>query len=247
MTELAEMGRTGSLSSRGTAKSMGFSLRGVALRARSRHVPDFIRAEFPEFPWVRLNRWLSLPEYDFDLPFGVEPTYERLARSFGEFEAPALISVVRKIKERCMEHDDLDGNPRNGVLERHQRGGFVHITMRVPVSGEARVVAALESVLADHPSPTLDGLKAALVGLDGALRELGVAELYVGGSVARGEAGPASDYDMFYRLADKPERAWRVWGELADLLEGELGRVVDLHDIEGYSHPDGEPILVWSV
>ncbi|GAB5602139.1 nucleotidyltransferase family protein [Thermus sp. FJN-A] len=58
------------------------------------------------------------------------------------------------------------------------------------------------------------------------LRALGVAELYLFGSLARGEARPGSDVDLLVVFLAPPgfEGYWRV----KEFLESLLGRPVDL-------------------
>ncbi len=58
------------------------------------------------------------------------------------------------------------------------------------------------------------------------LRALGVTELYLFGSLARGEAQPGSDVDLLVAFATPPgfEGYWRV----KEFLESLLGQPVDL-------------------
>jgi predicted nucleotidyltransferase len=76
-------------------------------------------------------------------------------------------------------------------------------------------------------TPTLAGVIQRLRGHTGELRQLGIAQLYVYGSVARGEAKPWSDVDLFADLAD--EQRWNIvrWGHVLDRLEEILVRRVD--------------------
>jgi predicted nucleotidyltransferase len=59
------------------------------------------------------------------------------------------------------------------------------------------------------------------------LERLGIKQLYVYGSVARGDTRPWSDVDLFADLVD--EASWHIvrWGHVLDRLGEILGRRVD--------------------
>lgn len=73
---------------------------------------------------------------------------------------------------------------------------------------------------------TRDEAISRLRALEPELRARGVASLYLFGSVARGEAGPGSDIDVFADL-DSPRRlGWEYFG-IGPFLSERMGRPVD--------------------
>ena len=65
------------------------------------------------------------------------------------------------------------------------------------------------------------------VRLDALCRRFGVVRLDVFGSVARGEAGPGSDVDLLYELAQGRSLGWEI-EDLSQDLAALFGRPVDL-------------------
>lgn len=83
------------------------------------------------------------------------------------------------------------------------------------------------AIAREGDTPTLAGVIQRLRAHAGELRQLGIAQLHVYGSVARGEARPWSDVDLFADLADA--QRWNIvrWGHVQGRLEEILARRVD--------------------
>jgi predicted nucleotidyltransferase len=83
------------------------------------------------------------------------------------------------------------------------------------------------AIASEGETPTLAGVIRRLRPHASELERLGIRQLYVYGSVARGEARPWSDVDLFADLTD--EQGWNIvrWGHVLDRLEEILARRVD--------------------
>jgi predicted nucleotidyltransferase len=83
------------------------------------------------------------------------------------------------------------------------------------------------AIAGEGETPTLADVIRRLRPHAGEFRQRGIRQLYVYGSVARGDARPWSDVDLFADLAD--EQRWSIvrWGHVLDRLEEILARRVD--------------------
>jgi predicted nucleotidyltransferase len=83
------------------------------------------------------------------------------------------------------------------------------------------------ALASEGETPTLAGVIRRLRQHEGEIEQLGITQLYVYGSVARGEARPWSDVDLFADLTD--EERWNIvrWGHVLERLEKILARRVD--------------------
>jgi uncharacterized protein len=107
------------------------------------------------------------------------------------------------------------------------------------------------ALAADGETPTLAPAIRRLREHRDEFAELGIEQLYIYGSVARGEAQPWSDIDLFADLAD--EERWNIvrWGHVLDRLEEILQRRVDFaarrslpEDVR--RRADGEAVAVFA-
>lgn len=208
------------------SRMLAWMMRGIALRLRSRHIPPAARARFPEIPWHGIAAWLARE----DALEGTGMLHPEGGAGLLDFTraAPALVAPLRRLQEE-LEMMDADGNQRDGVLAWEQRAAFAHVTLRLPADRVGTVLAALEQAYEGIEAPTREGVRATLATIGDKLAAQGIRRLRVIGSVAQGVATPASDIDLLYEAAPTGN-AWRLWCDLLALLEGALGRVVDLHE-----------------
>jgi predicted nucleotidyltransferase len=108
------------------------------------------------------------------------------------------------------------------------REGLRQLARRQGLSLQAVLEDLCRRALAsESDAPALAGVIRRLRDHQDELERLGIRQLYVYGSVARGDARPWSDVDLFADLAD--EERWNIvrWGHALDRLGEILGRRVD--------------------
>jgi predicted nucleotidyltransferase len=108
------------------------------------------------------------------------------------------------------------------------REGLRQLARRQGRSMQAVLEDLCSRAIADAgETPTLAGVIQRLRPHAAELGQLGIKQLYVYGSVARGDARPWSDVDLFADLTD--EQRWNIvrWGHVLDRLEEILAWRVD--------------------
>lgn len=206
---------------------------------RSRHIPAEMRAEATAIPWRGIAR---LAEH-IDLCIRAHlPLPARVIEDFNTRVAPGLIAPLDALKEQLIM-TDADGNARSGLLDLDYRGGHAHATVRIPADRVDALRAFVAQAYAGRQAPTLAEVRTRLAAASGRLRQFGVEEIVVFGSVAAGTASPASDVDLVYRV--RKELDFEHWAELGEAFEAILERVVDAHEARPGDAPPAGAVLVW--
>jgi len=206
---------------------------------RSRHIPASIRAEAAAIPWRAIAR---LAEH-IDLCIRAQmPLPARVIEDFNTSVAPGLIAPLDALKEKLIM-TDADGNARSGLLDLDYRGGHAHATIRIPADRVDALRAFVAQAYAGRDAPTLADVRARLATASERLRQFGVEEIVVFGSVAAGTASAASDVDLVYGVREG--RDFERWAALGEAFEAILGRVVDAHEARPGDAPPAGAVLVW--
>ncbi len=229
------------------AYALQASMDGIAVRCRSRHIPQAMREAFPAIPWDDLRRWWLLRDKrgHLDVFDGREFMSVWPLIDFGRYEASRLAVEFERLREACVM-TDYGNDEHDGVLSiTGSAAGWTTMTVRIPDTAVANVLGTVDNALATIEALTLDEARRRLAAIDDDLRKVGVERMIVYGSVARGVAQPGSDVDVGYVLTSDAEREWLVWGGLTRLLEATFGRVVDAHQYRpGERFPNGG-VVVW--
>jgi predicted nucleotidyltransferase len=207
----------------------------------SRHIPDTVRAQFPRIAWQLTARLASYLRRVGQGTWPLRPDLE-LIRDFNRRYAPQLVREIRKMR-LAMARSDIDANRRDGILAQETSGRFLHVTLRIPAHTLDDLRRFLDDAYANEVTPTVGHVRDALGLVTRQLRALGVATIYVFGSVARGEASAASDIDIAYQLRGPIDLDG--WMEINRLLETALGKVIDAHRIEPREMPPQPFYRVW--
>jgi predicted nucleotidyltransferase len=214
-------------------------IRTLAAMLASRHIPPEMRTASPAIPWRAIARLADYVDWcartGMALPGSVIDDFNKDA-------APAMVPALRELKGR-LAMVDADGNDRSGILAVSARGGFAHVTVRVPADALPALRTCVARLYEGRAAPTLADVRARLMAASARLRHFGVTEVLVYGSVAAGCAAPASDVDLVYRVGERLD--FERWARLCDVFEEVLDRVVDAHLLEEGTMPPSGAIIAW--
>ena len=130
---------------------------------------------------------------------------ERIRRGLSQQTVAELMSTTQSALSRA----ERNGNPTQDFLYRYQQA--------------LKKAAGTESVLE---------LETIRILVSKVASKYGLAEVWLYGSVARGESRPDSDVDLLYRLASGSTLGMVKRGALLDELESLLGRKVSLTSLD---------------
>jgi len=206
---------------------------------RSRHIPVSVRADATAIPWRAITRLAA----HIDICIRAQlPLPARVIEDFNASVAPGLIAPFGKLKERLIMMN-ADGNGRDGILDCSYRGGHAHATIRIPADRVDALRAFVAQAYKGRGAPTLADVRTRLAAASERLRQIGLEQVLVFGSVAAGTAGPASDIDLVDRVREGLD--FEHWAELGAAFEAILERVVDAHEVRPSDAPPAGAIVVW--
>ncbi|QSY58406.1 nucleotidyltransferase domain-containing protein [Bifidobacterium imperatoris] len=153
---------------------------------------------------------------------------ERVRSHISQSEAARSMGTTQSALSRA----EREGNPTQDFLQRYERALATlagHALSHKTTDADANVGAGAAN--ASQPTApansTLEIVTLKLI-VSRLVERHHIAEMYVYGSVARGDARPDSDVDLIYRL--KPGASYSIMEkqQLIDDLESTLGRTVSL-------------------
>lgn len=150
--------------------------------------------------WI-LNRYIAFMLYDIGMSIIEELKDERIRRGLTQ----RAIAEAMGTTQSALSRAERNGNPTQDFLERYR--------------------SALQQG-ASNDSPLELTTVRFIVGK--IAREYGLAEVWLYGSVARGDARPDSDVDLLYRLKPGERLGLTQTQTLTDELSSYLGREVSL-------------------
>lgn len=149
---------------------------------------------------------------------------ERVRSHISQSEAAKTMGTTQSALSRA----EREGNPTQDFLQRYERALQTlaeNALTRSATASNAEDIAGADA--SDPSNSTLEIITLKLI-VARLVERHHIAEMYVYGSVARGDARPDSDVDLIYRL--KPGASYSIMEkqQLIDDLESMLGRKVSL-------------------
>ncbi|MBT1161468.1 XRE family transcriptional regulator [Bifidobacterium sp. SO1] len=127
--------------------------------------------------------------------------------------------------QSALSRAEREGNPTQDFLQRYERAlaGILH-----SAGTAANMATGLgHSDSFDDSSSVLEIVTIRFI-VSTLIEKYGIADMYVFGSAARGDAQPDSDVDLLYRLRPDASHSLMTMQGLRDDLESALGRPVSL-------------------
>ncbi|MBW3090264.1 nucleotidyltransferase domain-containing protein [Bifidobacterium miconisargentati] len=152
---------------------------------------------------------------------------ERLRAHINQASVAAMMGTTQSAVSRA----ERDGNPTQDFLQRYENSLRSIITGDTGISNSAAAQPLLGQAPTDNPGlshdSTLEIVTLRLI-ISQLVERYDIADMYVFGSVARGEARPDSDVDLLYRLKPGASHSMMTMQRLTDDLESMTGRKVSL-------------------
>lgn len=143
----------------------------------------------------------------------------------------ASVAAMMRTTQSAVSRAERDGNPTQDFLQRYENSLSRIIAGDTGTGHDAAVQPLPDQRRAGNPSTshdsTLEIVTLRLI-ISQLVERYDIADMYVFGSVARGEARPDSDVDLLYRLKPGASHSMMTMQRLADDLESMTGRKVSL-------------------